>query len=53
MFKCVKISLVKLSLQREFKTLRQFYFTCFKLLDLFSSKSDSKTLQYEVLPANC
>ena len=53
MFKCAKISLAKLSLRREFKTLRQFSFTCFKLLDSFSSISDSETLQHEELPANC
>ena len=53
MFKCAKISLFKLSLRREFKTLRQFSFACFKLLDSFSSKSDLEKLQHEVLPDNC
>ena len=53
MFKCAKISLSKLSLRREFKTLLQFSFACFKLLDSFSSKSDSEKLQHEVLPDNC
>ena len=52
MFKCAKMSLSKLSLPREFKTLQQFSFACFKLLDSFSSKSDSETLQHEVLPNN-
>ena len=52
MFKRAKISLHKLSLQREFKTLLQFSFACFKLLDSFTTKSDSETLQDEVLPDN-
>ena len=37
----------------EFKTLMQFSFACFKLLDSFSSKSDSEKSQHEVLPDNC
>ena len=53
MVKCAKISLSKLSLWREFKTLRQFSFACFKFLDSFSSKSHPETLQHEVLPDNC
>ena len=53
MFKCAKISSSKLSLRREFKSLLQFFFACFKLLDSFSSKSDSEKLQHEVLPDNC
>ena len=53
MFKCAKIRLSKLSLRREFKTLWQFSFASFKLLDSFSSKSDSGKLQHEVLPDNC
>ena len=53
MFKCAKISLAKLSLRREFKTLLQFSFARFKLIDSFSSKSDSGKLQHEVLPDNC
>ena len=53
MFKYTKISLSKLSLRREFKTLWQFSFACFKLLDSFSSKSGSKKLQHEVLPDIC
>ena len=40
MLKCVKIFSSKLSLRREFKTLRQFSFACFKLLNSFSSKCD-------------
>ena len=53
MFKCAKTSLSKLSLRREFKTLRQFSFACFKLLDSFPSKFDSEKIQYEVLLGNC
>ena len=53
MFKCAKISFSKLSLQRELKTCQQFSFACFKLLDAFSLKSDSETLEHEVLPDNC
>ena len=53
MFKYAKISLSKLSLRREFKTLREFYFAYFKLLDSFSLKSDSEKLQHEVLTDNC
>ena len=52
MFKYAKISLSKLSLQREFKTFLQFSFACFKFLDSFSSKSDSEHLQHRVLPDN-
>ena len=54
MFKCAKINLCKLFLRRGLKTLRQFSFACFKLLDsLFPSKSDSETLKHEVSPDNC
>ena len=53
MFKCAKIRLSKLSLRREFKSLLQFSFACFKLLNSFSSKSDSEKLQHKVLPDNC
>ena len=53
MFKCSKISLSKLSLRREFKTLWNFSFACFKLRNSFFSKSDSKELQREVFPDNC
>ena len=53
MFKCAKFSLSKLSLRREFKTLLQFSFACFKLLDAFSLKFDSQKLHHEVLRDNC
>ena len=53
MFKCAKLSFSKLSLQREFKTCQQFLLPIFKLLDSFSLKSDSETLQHEALPDNC
>ena len=33
--------------------LQTFSFACFKLLNSFFSKSDSKKLQHEVLPDNC
>ena len=49
MFKCAKINFSKLSLRREFKTLRKFSFACFKLLDSIPPKFDSKALQHEVL----
>ena len=48
-----KISLFKLSLGRNFKTLQQFVFACFKLLDSVSSKSYSEKLQHQVLADNC
>ena len=51
-FKFDKSSLSKLSLRRDFKTLRKFSFTCFKLLDSFSLKFESETLQHEVLLDN-
>ena len=46
-------SLSKLFSRREFKTPREFSFACFRLVDSFSSKSDSEKLQQEVLPDNC
>ena len=61
MFKYAKISWSKLFLQREFTlalfvhfgTLFTLSFACFKLLDLFSSKSNSEKLQLKKLPDNC
>ena len=52
MFKYAKISLSKLSLRREFKTLQQLPFVCFKMLDSICLKSNPQKLRLEVLPNN-
>ena len=48
-----KLAYLNYPYEYRFKTLWQFSFACFKLLDSFSLKSDSETLQHEVLPDNC
>ena len=54
MFKCAKISL-NYPYEESLKHFGNFLFSFayFKLLDSFFSKSDSETLQYEVLSDNC